>query len=33
LLLVVAGTLDDQAAQQMTQAIEEGYERVGLNEW
>jgi hypothetical protein len=32
-LLSVAGTLDDQAAHEMMQAIEEGCERVGLHEW
>lgn len=32
-LLKVAGTLDDEAAQEMTEAIEEGCERVDLDEW
>jgi hypothetical protein len=32
-LLSVAGTLDDQAAREMMQAIEEGCERVDLDEW
>ncbi len=32
-LLSVAGILDDQAALEMTQAIEEGCERVDPDEW
>jgi hypothetical protein len=32
-LLRVAGTLDDEAAQEMMAAIEEGCERVDLHEW
>jgi hypothetical protein len=32
-LLSVAGTLNDQAACEMMQAIEEGCERVDLDEW
>jgi hypothetical protein len=32
-LLRVAGTLDDQSAREMMQAIEEGCERVELDEW
>lgn len=32
-LLSVAGTLDDQAAREMMQAIEEGCERVDFDEW
>jgi hypothetical protein len=32
-LLSVAGTLDDQATREMMQAIEEGCERVDLDEW
>lgn len=32
-LLSVAGTLDDQAAREMMKAIEEGCERVDLDEW
>lgn len=32
-LLKVAGTLDDEAAHEMTEAIEEGCERVDLHEW
>jgi hypothetical protein len=32
-LLSVAGTLDDQAAREMMQAIEVGCERVDLDEW
>jgi hypothetical protein len=32
-LLRVAGTLDDQAAREMMQAIEDGCERVDLDEW
>ena len=32
-LLSVAGILDDQAAQEMMQAIEDGCERVDLDEW
>lgn len=32
-LLQVAGTLDDEAAHQMIEAIEEGCERVDLHEW
>lgn len=32
-LLRVAGTLDDQSAGEMMQAIEEGCERVDLDEW
>jgi len=32
-LLSVAGTLDDQAAREMMQAIEEGCEQVDLDEW
>ncbi len=32
-LLRVAGTLDRQSAQEMMEAIEEGCERVDLDEW
>jgi hypothetical protein len=32
-LLRVAGVLDDQSAREMMQAIEEGCERVDLDEW
>jgi hypothetical protein len=32
-LLSVAGTLDDRAAREMMQAIEDGCERVDLDEW
>ena len=32
-LLQIAGILDDEAAQEMTEAIEEGCERVDLDEW
>ena len=32
-LLSIAGTLNDRAARHMMQAIEEGCERVGLDEW
>jgi hypothetical protein len=32
-LLRVAGTLDDEAAQEMMEAIEEGCERVDHHEW
>jgi hypothetical protein len=32
-LLRFAGTLDDESARQMTEAIEEGCERVDLDEW
>ncbi len=32
-LLKLAGTLDDEAAQEMMAAIEEGCERVDLDEW
>jgi len=32
-LLQVAGTLDEEAARQMMEAIEEGCERVDLDEW
>lgn len=32
-LLRFSGTLDDESAREMTQAIEEGCERVDLDEW
>ena len=32
-LLRFAGTLDDESAREMTEAIEEGCERVDLDEW
>jgi hypothetical protein len=32
-LLAVAGALDDEAAHEMMEAIEEGCERVDLHEW
>lgn len=32
-LLTVAGTLDDDSAREMREAIEEGCERVDLDEW
>lgn len=32
-LLRVVGTMDDRSAREMTQAIEEGCERVDLNAW
>jgi hypothetical protein len=32
-LLAVAGALDDDAAHEMMEAIEEGCERVDLHEW
>jgi hypothetical protein len=32
-LLRIAGILDDEAAREMTEAIEEGCERVDLDEW
>ena len=32
-LLRFAGTLDDESARQMSEAIEEGCERVDLGEW
>lgn len=32
-LLRFAGTLDDDSAREMTRAIEEGCERVDLDEW
>lgn len=32
-LLSLAGTLNDQAAREMMQAIEEGCKRVDLDEW
>jgi len=32
-LLQVAGTLDEDSARQMVEAIEEGCERVDLDEW
>lgn len=32
-LLRFAGTLDDESARQMMEAIEEGCERVDLDEW
>ncbi len=32
-LLRFAGTLDDQSAREMTQAIEEGCERVDIDGW
>jgi hypothetical protein len=31
--LLSVGTLDEQAAREMTQAIEEGCERVDVDEW
>ena len=32
-LIKLGGTLDNQSAREMIQAIEEGCERVDLNEW
>jgi hypothetical protein len=32
-LMTLAGTLDDESARQMREAIEEGCERVDLDEW
>lgn len=32
-LLELAGTLDDESAREMMQAIEEGCERVDVDEW
>lgn len=32
-LLKVAGTLDDESAREMTEAIEEGCERMDLHDW
>jgi hypothetical protein len=32
-LLQVTGTLDDEAAQEMMEAIEDGCERVDVHEW